>query len=152
MRSRDRFSSLFWMALGAGICYGGVELELGTLHDPGSGFLFFWLGVIMIGLSAIVFVQGGGKAAAVGIRDAFAGVKWLKILLVLIALSLYGYLFETLGFIPATTLLLVFLFKAVEPQRWWVAVLGAVASSVAAYVLFQVWLGCQLPKGLLDLW
>ncbi len=152
MKSQDLFSSLFWMALGAGVCYGGYDLELGTLRDPGSGFLFFWLGIIVMGLSLIVFVQAVGKSEAVGIGGLFAGVQWGKIVLVLIALSLYAYLFETLGFIPATILLLIFLFKAIEPQRWSIAVLGAVVSSLAAYVVFQVWLGSQLPKGLLDLW
>ncbi len=32
-----------------GVCYGGYDLELGTLRDPGSGFMFFWVGIIMIG-------------------------------------------------------------------------------------------------------
>ncbi len=36
MKSQDVISSLFWMAKGIGVCYGGVDLELGTLHDPGS--------------------------------------------------------------------------------------------------------------------
>ncbi len=152
MKSRDRLSSLFWIAIGAGICYGGYDLELGTLHDPGSGFLFFWLGIIMIGLSLIVFVQGSSKPGAHAIGNLFAGVQWVKIILVLIALSLYAYFFEALGFILATILLLIFLFKAVEPQRWSIAVLGAVVSSLAGYLVFQVWLGGQLPKGLLELW
>ncbi len=154
MKSRDFYSSLFWMAVGAGVCYGGYDLELGTLHDPGSGFLFFWLGIIMMGLSLAVLLQGVKKVGieTAGIAAIFSKVQWLKIVLVLTALSLYAYLFQTLGFIPATILLLIFLFKAIEPQRWSIAIFGAVASSLAAYLVFQVWLGCQLPKGLLGFW
>ncbi|MBI2316136.1 MAG: tripartite tricarboxylate transporter TctB family protein, partial [Betaproteobacteria bacterium] len=51
----------------------------------------------------------------------------------------------SLGFVAATTLLLVFLFKVVEPQPWWIAVGGAVASTLVAWVVFHVWLGAQLP-------
>ncbi len=58
MKKQDIISSLFWMVIGAGVCYGGYDLELGTLHDPGSGFMFFWVGLIMVGLSLSIFLQG----------------------------------------------------------------------------------------------
>ena len=51
MRKRDIISSLFWLIVGIGVCYGGYDLDLGTLQEPGSGFVFFWMGIIMIGLS-----------------------------------------------------------------------------------------------------
>ncbi len=140
------------MIVGAGICYGGVDLELGTLHDPGSGFIFFWVGLIMVGLSLSIFIRALKEKGKAGeMRLIWSEVQWKKIVSVLVALFLYGYFFQTLGFILSAALLLVFLFKAVEPQRWSVAILGAVVSSLVAYVVFQVWLGSQLPKGLLDI-
>ena len=152
MKSKDIISSLFWMIVGAGICYGGVDLELGTLHDPGSGFIFFWVGLIMVGLSLSIFIRALKEKGKAGeMRLIWSAVQWKKIVSVLVALFLYGYFFQTLGFILSAALLLVFLFKAVEPQRWSVAILGAVVSSLVAYVVFQVWLGSQLPKGLLDI-
>ena len=152
MKSRDFYSSLFWLALGVGVCYGGYDLELGTLHDPGSGFMFFWVGLIMVGLSLVILVQGVRKGGdSQGVRAVFSGLRYPKVIYVLIALSVYAYVFNLLGFIPATVLLLIFLFKAIEPQRWSVAILGAVASSLIAYLVFQVWLGSQLPKGLLGI-
>jgi putative tricarboxylic transport membrane protein len=57
VKKKDILSSLFWMAVGLGVCYGGYDLELGTLRDPGSGFMFFWVGLIMIGLSLAVLVK-----------------------------------------------------------------------------------------------
>ena len=152
MKNRDFFSSLFWLAIGAGVCYGGYDLELGTLHDPGSGFMFFWLGMIMMGLSLSIFVRAlREKQETSEIRSIWAGVQWPKIVAVLIALFLYAYTFDILGFIPGTVLLLIFLFKAIEPQRWSIAIFGAVVSSLAAYVVFKLWLGSQLPKGLLGI-
>jgi putative tricarboxylic transport membrane protein len=152
VKSKDIISSLFWMIVGAGVCYGGVDLELGTLHDPGSGFIFFWVGLIMVGLSLSIFIRALKEKGKAGeMRLIWSEVQWKKIVSVLVALFLYGYFFQTLGFILSAALLLVFLFKAVEPQRWSVAILGAVVSSLVAYVVFQVWLGSQLPKGLLDI-
>jgi putative tricarboxylic transport membrane protein len=140
------------MVLGLGVCYGGWDLELGTLRDPGSGFMFFWVGLIMVGLSGGIFVQGmRTRAGSPGVGAVFSGLRWPNIVYVLAALSIYAYVFNLLGFILSTVFLLVFLFKAIEPQRWSVAILGAVVSSVAAYLIFQVWLGSQLPRGLLGI-
>jgi len=152
VKSKDLISSLFWMALGAGVCYGGIDLELGTLHDPGSGFMFFWLGIIMVGLSFSIGLRAmRAKAGKEGLKEIWAHGQWRKIISVLLALSLYAYSFNFLGFILGTVFLLLFLFKSVEPQRWSVAVLGAILSTLTAYLVFQKWLGTQLPKGFLDL-
>jgi len=152
VKSKDTTSSLFWLVVGAGVCYGGYDLELGTLHDPGSGFMFFWVGIIMMGLSLSILIQGlRMREKGEGLKSLWSGVQWKKIVLVVIALSLYAYAFSTSGFIICTVILLVFLFKAVEPQRWSVAILGAVLSTLTAYLVFQLWLGSQLPKGFLNI-
>ncbi len=152
MKSKDIISSLFWMAIGTGVCYGGYDLELGTLHDPGSGFMLFWVGIIMVGLSLSILVRAMREKTKAGeMKLIWSEVQWKKILAVIIALFLYAYAFSTLGFIFCTTLILIFLFKAVEPQRWSVAILGAILSTLTAYLVFQLWLGSQLPKGLLNI-
>jgi putative tricarboxylic transport membrane protein len=150
MKGRDLISSFFWMLMGIGICYGGYDLHLGNLHDPGPGFMFFWVGVIMIGLSLIVLIKAVRQKGQKGeLNFLWKGIRWQKAVLVLAALFIYAYVLNSLGFILTTILLLIFLFKAVEPQKWSWAILGAVICTLAAYGLFQFWLGCQLPQGLL---
>ena len=153
MRSRDIISSLFWLAMGIGVCYEAYRLELGTLRDPGSGFIFFWVGIIMIGLSLGVLIRAIKEKAIPGElkKVLWTEVRWRKIVVVLAALSLYAYFFTILGFILSTILLLIFLFKAIEPQSWTKAVLGAIITTFAAYGLFHLWLGVQLPRGLLGI-
>jgi putative tricarboxylic transport membrane protein len=152
VRSRDIISSLFWAAMGIGICYGGFKLDLGTLHDPGGGFMFFWVGVIMIGLSLGILIRAvRGKATKGEMKAIWARISWKKIVSVLAALFIYAYVFTPLGFILSTIFLLIFLFKAVEPQKWSWAILGAIVSTLAAYGVFRLWLGCQLPQGLLGI-
>jgi len=145
-------SSLFWMAIGVGVCYGGVDLELGTLHDPGSGFMFFWVGAIMSGLSLFIFIRAmRDKGKAGEMKILWSQVKWKKNIYVLAALFLYAYAFSHLGFILSTVPLLIFLFKGVESQRWSVAILGAILSVLTSYAVFQLWLGAQLPRGFLGI-
>lgn len=150
MPNKDMLSGIFWMIIGLGVCWGGVDLEIGTLHDPGSGFIFFWVGIIMVGLAATVFIKGiGEKSASAKLRTIFAQVQWEKVLFVLGALTAYALTFAHLGFLLTTIFFLIFLFKAIEPQRWSIAIGGAVISALTAYAVFHWWLGTQLPKGIL---
>jgi len=146
----DIASSLFWGAVGAYVCSAGWALELGSVRDPGSGFLLFWIGVIMVGLSLGIFAGALRRRAGEGPQLAF-GARWRRVVLVVAALFAYAWALGWLGFVATTVVLLVVLFKGVEPQRWSVALAGAVASALVAYAVFQLWLGAQLPAGVFEL-
>ena len=59
-------------------------------------------------------------------------------------------LLEPVGFLPLTVVLLILLFKTVEPQSWTTAILGAIVTTLVVYVVFGIGLGTQFPPGLLD--
>ncbi len=150
--NRDAASSLLWLVLGLGIAWGGRDLGLGALHDPGSGFIFFWLGLIIAGLAVAVLVGAlWGKGPRIKAGEAWAGTRWPKVLWVLGGLLLYAASLEPGGFVPATMALLLYLLKVVERQGWWFSAGWAVAATLAAYLVFEVWLGTQLPKGMLGI-
>jgi putative tricarboxylic transport membrane protein len=148
VKRRDVGSGLFWLAAGAFVAWTGWDLELGSVNDPGSGFMLFWVGLIVMALAAAVVVGGlrGGAEA-----PAWAGARWSKVVLLVAALAVYAWLLPRAGFIATTTVVMIALFKFVEPQRWSVAIGGAIASALIAYVVFKVWLGAQLPAGELGL-
>ncbi len=140
------------MAVGIGVCYGGYDLDLGTLPDPGSGFMFFWVGIIMVGLSLGILIRAMRKTGIAGeLKILWTEIRLKKVVSILFALFLYAYIFVPLGFILSTILLLIFLFKAVEPQKWSWAILGAIISTFAAYGIFHLWLRSPLPKGFLGI-
>jgi putative tricarboxylic transport membrane protein len=150
VKHADLVAALVWAGVGAGAAFEGWTLGVGGLHDPGPGFMLFGVGVIMGVLTlavAVVAARGGEGAADWRWRDA----RWGKLFLVVAALVVYGVLLERLGFLVTTALVLLVLFKAVEAQRWWVAITGSVVSTLVAWLVFHVWLGAQLPRGLLDL-
>jgi putative tricarboxylic transport membrane protein len=151
MRTRDIQSALFWLVIGVGVAYAGYDLELGSATEPGSGFMLFWVGLIMVGLSAIVLANALRAPETAAPAPLVAPGRAVPLIGVVIVLALYAYLLTWLGFIVSTILLLVFLFKAIEPQRWTVAIGGAVATAVLAYLLFSVYLGAQLPKGAFEI-
>jgi putative tricarboxylic transport membrane protein len=143
---------LFWLTVGGGVFYQGFKLGKGDLNNPGPGFIFFWMGLIMVGLSAVILILDVLKTpSSEENTQEWSGVHWAKIISVLISLVLYAYFLTFLGFVLCTTALLIFLFKVVEPQRWSIAVVAAISSVLVAYLVFCVWLGSQLPRGFLEI-
>lgn len=148
-----RVGSAFWMIIGVYIGIGAYRLGLGNFHQPGPGFIFFSAALVLTILGAIDFVvsfigkpeKGGGKTG----KPIWSGVRWPKVFLVLSGLSLYTYLFNVLGFLTSTFLLMVFLFKAVEPTKWWVSIVGSLITILFSYGIFQAWLKVPFPQGFL---
>lgn len=154
MRLRaDTFTSLIALGISAFILLQGRELGLGRPNDPGSGFILFWTGIIMTGLSGALLVQSLRARAedSSGLGDAFAGLRWGKVLYVMALMMLYAAVVEYFGFILTTAVLLLVLFKTVEPQSWRVAILGSALTTLGAWAVFVAWLGTQLPVGILFL-
>ena len=79
-----------------------------------------------------------------------AGMRWVKGIYVLLALLIYTFAFVHIGFVLSTILLLVFLFKAIEPERWTIAIGGAILASLVCFVVFSLWLDVQLPRGFIE--
>ncbi len=65
------------------------------------------------------------------------------------ALCFMAMALSTLGFLLSAFLATCFLLRAIEPQKWWVVLVVASVSCVAAYGLFDGLLQVPLPKGLL---
>lgn len=152
MRLRaDTVTSLLALAVSAFILFQGRELGLGRPNDPGSGFILFWTGAIMTALSAVVLGQSlmPAEREAPGLGAPFAGLRWGKVLYVVVLMALYAAVIETLGFVVSTLALLLVLFKTVDPQSWRVSILGSALTTLGAWAVFVAWLGTQLPVGTL---
>ncbi|MBI4964416.1 MAG: tripartite tricarboxylate transporter TctB family protein [Desulfomonile tiedjei] len=138
----------FWLVLAVAVCVESWSLGIGEFTSPGPGFLPFWAGVLLGLLSLISLVQTATEKAKEE-PSVWAGVKILKLGLVILTLLLYVALLNTLGFFLCTFLLLLFLFRAVEPYRWHVVLLASILSLAAVYVFFVLLLDVRLPSGIL---
>ena len=67
------------------------------------------------------------------------------------ALFAFAFLFEHLGYIITTFLLIAFLLRAIEPQKWWVVILVAFLCSLVSFLVFGLLLNIQLPPGILGI-
>ena len=147
----DRASGLCWLIFSAFVSYLSYQLGLGTLHQPGPGFLFFWIGLITAILSLIVVLVSLKKPSPREVQQRILGRGHVtKIVLVLLSLFLYALLIEWLGFLIVTLLFFIFLLGVVEKRKWLPAVLVSLIVTAMSYLVFETGLQSQLPKGLLD--
>jgi putative tricarboxylic transport membrane protein len=140
-------SALFWVAVGILACYGATRLGLGSVTEPGPGFIFFWLGLILMILSFIVLADSV-RSSENRLQD-MGEMNWAKIVLVLLSLFFYAFFLERLGFVLTTFILLSFLLGWSERTNWARSVEVASATALVSYAIFELWLKIRLPKGIL---
>jgi putative tricarboxylic transport membrane protein len=151
MDKADRVSGLFWLIFSVFVSYASYKLGLGTLHQPGPGFLFFWTGIVTAILSFIVVLMSLRMRSPEEAQEPIFGKgRITKIILVLISLFLYALFMERLGFLIVTLLFFIFLLGVIEKKRWSFAVLVSLIVTAMSYLVFETGLQSQLPKGLLD--
>ena len=148
MSRADKISGFFWLFLGVLASAESYRLGLGTVHRPGPGFLFFYIG-IFVSIMALIILTRAWVTKKIETQKIFGGHNVRKAAHVLISIFLYALLMEPLGFIPVTFLLFLFILWIVEKKRWAVALLTSIAVTVAAYLLFEAALQSQLPKGII---
>ena len=149
MNFRDGLSGLFWLIISILVCVESIRIDIGTFHNPGPGFLPFWAGVVLgmfsIALLITSILKGKGEK---GISSLWKGMEWHKVIIVLASLFIYAILLHRLGYLIATFGLLALLFGVMSRQRLWIPVVSALITSLLSYLIFYVWLGVQLPKGI----
>jgi putative tricarboxylic transport membrane protein len=138
--------TLFWVAVGSLVCYGATRLGLGSVTEPGSGFIFFWLGLILVMLSLAVLAES--LHSSENIVQAHREMNWVKIALVLLSLLFYAFFLERLGFVLTTFLLLSFLLGWIEQTSWTRSLGVATAAALGSFAIFELWLKIRLPKGI----
>ena len=146
-RAEDRWSGLILCGVGGAICLVGVRLGIGSLSDPGSGFIFFCCGATLAVLSGVLIAGTFHSVPRIGSKDS-ADVRWVPVLLIAAALLGYAVALERLGFLLSTFLLMGFLMRVMALTRWDKALVFALAVTACSYGLFDVWLKARLPKGI----
>jgi len=139
-----------WLGLALFI---GVEvwrkLPVGEWQDPGAGFWPLGAAFLLGGLSVVNFLKSFFDKSPEDLEPWYPRQRWRTIVLIMASLMAYVFLLEWIGFVLGTFLLLVYLFRSAEPQRWVVAIGGSALITITTYFIFDIWLKTQLPKGIL---
>ena len=142
------WGGLFWLAIGAYVTWAGRDLGLGRLAEPGSGFAFFWIGLMMSALAASVVVQAVMKGSE-SIASLWDETRWEKVLLVTVMLLVFGFLFEFLGFIVCALGMLLVLMFFIDRVETKTALIVSFGSTFLVWAALTEALKIQLPAGIL---
>ena len=151
MQKGNRLSGIFWLFLSFGIAVESYRLGVGNLHSPQAGFLPFVASIVLgvLSLLLVLSTRRRGPRGAVEAEDiTFNKRLLLKVVWVILALFLYAIFLDALGFVLVSMILIAFLLRVIEPQKWYVVALGTILIPVFAYLLFDHFLKVQLPKGI----
>ncbi len=147
-RHGDLWSSTFLMILAGLVIREAIELEVGAPSNPGSGFMMFGAAVAL-GLLALRQFVGSLTARARAAESVTEGIRWGRVLAVILAIVLYILALRPVGYLVSTFLLLSFLFQVLERGHWVARTIGAASTSFVTYVIFTKMLQLNLPRGLI---
>jgi putative tricarboxylic transport membrane protein len=149
----DRASSVFWVILSLAMLEEARLLPFGTVSRPRAGFYPFILGAILAILSFIFMLKSWMRRRQSGVSGGLPDRKgWRNVLIAFAAMFLFYLLFESLGFLLTTFLMLFLLMKLVNPRPWFYSAWVSAIVALSAYVTFDILLRANLPKGVLEPW
>lgn len=144
----DRTAGGILLLVGLSIIWQASRLRLGSFHTPGPGLYPLLLGSVIVLLSLCLIISSAKKS-----KDAasYSGQSLKRVGFVYVALLFYFAILEVAGFLISTFLLVSYLSIIIGRQRVAGALLRAFIITGLSYLLFDVALKSELPKGLLGL-
>lgn len=135
--------------LGAGVLILSVRLGIGSLNNPQAGFMPFWAALLLMVFSLVLFgLTLRDKTGAVHWTDLWHNLDWPKSVSVAAFLIAYIVLLIWAGYLIATGLLMLVLFRQgsmkIRNAAW-----SAALSVAFTYGLFHFVLKIPLPRGVL---
>ena len=148
MKTLDQTSSLFWLLVSISVFAESIRIGVGTVQNPGMGFMTFGASGILGVLSLVLFFQASIPKEDVPHKPLFAGRMWRRVLFVLLALTIYARVMPILGYLISSFLLMSLLFWVLERKRIGFVLLYALLTTLFTHLVFSKWLNCQFPHGL----
>jgi putative tricarboxylic transport membrane protein len=149
MTKSDKVLSLFWLLLAILLIEESWRLGVGELRKPGSGLFPLLIGMFLLIVSFLLFLQT--RSHATTDKEVTEKVKYWNILLCISSLYAYMLVLEWLGFVVSTFFLILFLLKAIEHKGWRLAVTTALLTAAVSYAFFGIALHAALPRGILGI-
>lgn len=150
MRIPDLVAAAAIAGFGVFLIREGRDLGLGEANEPGSGFMFWWIGVSMLLAAAALALLGMVRSTSPSIAEPSSQKSQLLLPLAgVVALALYALLLQPLGFIPTSALLLTGLFAFIGGYRLPMALAMGCMAALVSWFIFVRLLSSNLPAGIL---
>src|SRR3954468_18708996 len=114
LNNSELWGGLIGLALGGFVIWSGLKLKLGTINDPGPGYVLFYTGVLMC-LFAAAIIAGAVSEGGPTVASRWQGARWSKPAVLIVCLVAYCFALEPLGFLPSSIPLMLLLLRAIDP-------------------------------------
>ncbi len=147
MKKGATIASVSLLALSLAFLIESPKLPFGKVSAPAAGFFPAVLAALLA-LISLLAVLDALRADAAGAAHS-EGLIWKKIIWTVGSLLAFVIFFESLGYLPATFLFVMFLLRAVERTSWALVLTVALSASLVSNVMFGLLLKTPLPAGFL---
>ena len=146
LNNSELWGGLIGLALGGFVIWSGLKLKLGTINDPGPGFVLFYTGILMC-LFATSITIGALTEGGPTFGSRWADTRWTKPLMVIVCLIAFSFALDPLGFLLSSIPLMLLLLRLIDPVRWPLAIPVSVLVPTGMWWVLKHALGIQLPSG-----
>jgi putative tricarboxylic transport membrane protein len=150
LNNSELWGGLIGLALGVFVIWSSFKLKIGTIHDPGSGYVLFYTGILMCLFAATIIIAAvteGGPTFG----SRWQGARWTKPAILIAILVVYCFALEPLGFLISSIPLMLLLLRAIDPVRWPLAIPLAVLAPLGVWWVLKRMLLIQLPSGIFEI-
>lgn len=141
---------VLWIILGLFVCVLAGQVHFGSFREPGPGFVAFFSGLLIggIGLVMLLTAVRPTPLQCNPPGTAFPRKNWRQLFFTMALLCGYALLLDRLGYIISTLSMMWAFFYVSGRRRWIASLLMSSAVVASTYLVFDVWLRCQLPRGI----
>ena len=141
---KDFWSGLMFIATGIVFAVGALNYSFGSAAHPGPGYFPFGLGVLLALLGGVVLF----KALTIEVEggDRIGSIAWRPLIVVVGAVSLFGFALPRVGMVIALPLLIALASLAGDEFRWKDVLVNCVVLTLGCWLIFIV--GLKLNIGL----
>jgi putative tricarboxylic transport membrane protein len=150
MRAADLVTASVLMLLGGVVLFDAVRLGIGWGTDgPRSGFLPFWLGLLLVFMCAAISLQAARRATS---RPFVRRAQLGSVLTVLCPIAALIVVMQFVGLYVASALYVGSYMRWVGRHSWLAIVVLSVAIPIVTFLVFEKWFLVPMPKGPLEAW
>jgi putative tricarboxylic transport membrane protein len=150
LNNSELWGGLIGLGLGIFVIRSGIKLKLGTINDPGSGYVLFYTGILMC-LFALTIIVAAATEGGPSFGSRWEGARWTKPLVIIACLTAFSFALEPLGFLLSAIPLMLLLLRAIDPVRWPLAIPLAILAPLGVWWVLKRALLIQLPSGIFEI-
>jgi hypothetical protein len=139
----DQISGALLLLLALFIAWENRAYPVGSLHEPGPGYMPLALAIFLAAMGLLIAIFGGRSGV-------FSRMRWPELgraAVVIAACAAAAAALEHVGYRLTMMALLIFFIGVVERKHWFMAAAVAIGFSLISYSVFATWLRVPLPRG-----